>query len=164
MVQFWHEKNYQQLAARHGSEYVRHLLAGVRAGRISTGDVAEALEVSQRWIEKLYGKYLGTCAQGPGEHWVLGRSGGRHHKNPPEEVEKLWRKLLGSKPPLSYSFTASETLRRHGLNVDRATIRRWALRHGTAQSTVLKREPANIRCVFWSNRPPIPVISDTIGA
>lgn len=145
MVQCGYEKNYQQLAARHGSEYVRHLLAGVRAGQISTGDVAEALEVSQRWIEKLYGKYVEACAQGAGEHWTLSRSGGRHHKDPPEEVEKLWRKLLGSKPPLSYSFTASETLRRHGLSVDRATIRRWALHHGIAKATVLKREPANVR-------------------
>ena len=60
-------------------------------------------------------------------------------------MECLWRKLLGSDPPVSYSFTASETLRRFGVPVDRATVRRWALRNGLAPKKVVNREPASVR-------------------
>lgn len=96
-------------------------------------------------MQKIYGKYLEACARGDADCWVPGRSGGLHRKDLPNEVERLWRKLLGGKPPLSYSFTASETLRRHDLSVDRATIRRWALRNGIAQPQARQREPASIR-------------------
>jgi transposase InsO family protein len=117
----------------------------VRAEKISTGDVAEELQVSRRWVQKLYGTYLEACGQRESDAWVPGRSGGSHHKIPSEEVEQLWRKLLGGDPPLSYSFTASETLRRCGECVDRATVRRWAVRHGLAPQKVPVREPASIR-------------------
>lgn len=107
--------------------------------------MAEELLVSQRWIQKLYGTYLEACGRKEEEHWTLGRSGGSHHKPPAEEVQSLWRKLLGCKPPVSYGFAASETLRRCGVAVDRATVRRWALHNGLAQPKVTSREPASIR-------------------
>ena len=47
----------------------------------------------------------------------------------------LLRKLLGSKPPSSYSFAASEVYRRHDLPLDRATVRRWALANHLAPDT-----------------------------
>jgi hypothetical protein len=124
---------------------VRHLLAGVRAGKVRTVDVAEELGVSQRWVQKLYGEYLAACAQEPGTLWVPGRSGGQHRKDPSAEVEKLWRSLLESQPAASYSFIASESLRRYGLTVDRATVRRWALRNGVVRCSMPVREPASIR-------------------
>jgi hypothetical protein len=120
-------------------------MAGVRAGRISTGDVALELEVSQRWVQKIYGNYLEACGCGNEQQWMPGRSGGHHHKEPPEEIKALWQRLLSGKTPLSYSFTASETLRRYDLSVDRATIRRWALRNGITKPEPHSREPANIR-------------------
>jgi len=43
----------------------------------------------------------------------------------------LNRKLLGVRSPVSYSFAASEVLRRHGLRLDRASIRRFALREAS---------------------------------
>lgn len=143
---YWrHEKNYRQLTGRHGADHVRHLLAGVRAGRLGTGEVAIALAVSQRWVQKLYGSYLEACAQEAELDWGPGRSGGARKQLPTKEVEELWRKLLGAKPPASYSFTASETLRRCGQQVHRATVRRWASRNGFARSVLPLREPASIR-------------------
>ena len=79
------------------------------------------------------------------DRWEPGHSGGYHHLEPTEEIAQLWRKLLGSRPPLSYSFTASETRRRHGLAVDRATIRRWALRQGLVPSKTPERPPPSVR-------------------
>lgn len=117
----------------------------MRAGQISTGDLTEELQVSRRWIQKLYGTYLAACGRNEEELWTPGRSGGAHYQSPSEEVQILWRKLLGGKPPVSYSFTASETLRRCGVAVARATVRRWALHHGLAQSKAPLREPASIR-------------------
>lgn len=107
--------------------------------------MAEELGIGQRWVQKLYGKYLEACAQGGGGRWSPGRSGGRHHKEPSKQVERLWRKLLKSKPPASYSFVASESLRRCSVAVDRATVRRWALRNGLVQRGMPVREPAPIR-------------------
>lgn len=120
-------------------------MAGVRAGRITTAELAAELEVSQRWVQKLYGKYLEACVRNEDAQWTLGRSGGAHHAPIGEAAQGLWRKLLGGRPPASYSFTASETLRRYGITVDRATVRRWALRNGFAPPKPKAREPASVR-------------------
>lgn len=124
---------------------MRYLLAGVRAGRISTADVADELRISRRWVQKLYGDYLKACAQKAEGNWTPGRSGGAHRAPPGEEVQSLWRKLLGSRPPASYGFTTSETLRCCGIAVDRATVRRWAIQNGLAHPKVRVRETAPIR-------------------
>lgn len=124
---------------------MRHLLAGVRAGTVSTAAVGDELGISQRWVQRLQGKYLAACAQGCGAQWAPGRSGGQHRKALATEIEALWRKLLSSHPPASYSFIASESLRRHRFEVDRATVRRWALHHGLVPSAGAEREPAAIR-------------------
>jgi hypothetical protein len=120
-------------------------LAGVRGGRVSTADVAEELQISRRWVQKLYGDYLKACGQKAEETWAPGHSGGAHRPPPAEEVQRLWRKLLSSRPPASYGFTTSETLRRCGLVVDRATVRRWAIRNRLTHPKVRVRESATIR-------------------
>lgn len=117
----------------------------MRLGRITTRGVAHELGISRRWVQKLYSDYLEACAREKEEQWTPGRSGGSHYPAPSEEVQSLWRKLLGSHPPSSYSFTASETLRCCGVAVDRATVRRWARNNGFAPSKVRIREPASIR-------------------
>jgi len=115
----------------------------VREGRLTTAEVAEEIGVGRRWVQKLYGQYLAACARE--DVWQPERSGGRQHHEPSQEVERLWRKLLGSKPPGSYSFIASESLRRYGVTVDRATVRRWALRKGIVQPSRPARDRASIR-------------------
>ncbi len=129
-------------------------MAGIRVGRLNTKDVAHELEVSRRQIQKLYGTYLKACAEKKEHRWAPGHSGGYHGEAYPEEVLHLWRKLLGSKPPLSYSFTASETFRCCKVRIDRATVRRWALNHGFAPPKESSREPASVR--RWQ--------SDSVGA
>ena len=120
-------------------------MAGIRVGRIRTDEMADELQVSRRRVQELYGDYLKACGRGEEEHWVPRRSGGAHYPAPAEDVQSLWRKLLGSRPPASYSFTASETLRCCGIVVDRATVRRWARHNGFAPPKIPVREPAYIR-------------------
>ena len=149
-----HEKNYQQLSARRGEDHVRHLLKGVREEQITTAHVAEELGVSQRWVQKLYSTYLAACAHGGDGQWHLGGSGGSHGKEVSAEIEELWRKFLRTKPPASYSFIASETLRRFAEHVDRATVRRWALRKKLAHDPRPSRDTDPVR--RWQ--------SDSVGA
>jgi hypothetical protein len=117
----------------------------VREGRLSTAAVAEELGISQRWVQKLYGTYLEACAHGDVAQWKPGNSGGSQRREPAPELETLWRKLLKSKPPASYSFMASESLRRCDVVIDRATVRRWALCHGLGRAVVPTRGTDPIR-------------------
>jgi hypothetical protein len=60
-------------------------------------------------------------------------------------VVALLRKRLGSTPPCSYSFAASEALRVCGFKLDRAQVRRWARTQGLAPAGPVARPPAAIR-------------------
>ena len=53
--------------------------------------------------------------------------------------------MLGAKPPASYSFAASEGLRRFGFEADRATVRRWAGAQGLSKAKPRKPKPAFFR-------------------
>jgi hypothetical protein len=116
-----------------------------REGQITAEAGARELGISGRWFRKLYSQYLRACSQGSEEQWEPGRSGGNHRVAIPEEVADLWRKMLRVKEPAPYGFAASEALRRFGFNVDRATARRWAQRHGLAHPKKRIREPAPVR-------------------
>jgi hypothetical protein len=59
-------------------------------------------------------------------------------------VEHL-RQLLGSRPPSSYSAAASEVLRVHQFRIDRASVRRWAIRNHLAPDTRHKKVLKPIR-------------------
>ena len=63
----------------------------------------------------------------------------------PTAVENLMQRMLGAKPQAPYAFVASEVLRRTGVALDRATVRRWAHAHHLAHAP---RNP---------NRPTAPV-------
>jgi len=78
---------------------------------------------------------LRACAHGREGTWTPGRSGGDHRPAWPPAVTALLRKLLGSRPPSSYSACASELQRRLAFRTDRASVRRWALAHGLAPAT-----------------------------
>ena len=60
-------------------------------------------------------------------------------------MEALLRKRLGSQPPASYSFAASEVLRLCHFKLDRAQVRRWAIAHGLAHPKPNHRPPAPVR-------------------
>ena len=120
------EKHYGQVSRRHGSAHVRHLLAGIRALRLTTEQVARELELSARRVRDLYRAYLEACAGGKEATWEPGRSGGNHLKQIPADVAELWRKMLTVASPAPYAFAGSEALRLFDFHVDRATVRRWA--------------------------------------
>jgi hypothetical protein len=140
-----HEKQYLQLAGRHGAGYVRHLLTCIREQTATVAQVAEELALTARWVRQLYGRYLRAGAEGMAERWRPGRSGGGRLKAIPVEVAALWRKLLTADPPASYSFAASESLRRCAFVADRAIVRRWALRANLAHPAEPRRPSAPVR-------------------
>ena len=87
---------------------------------------AQELGLTTRRITQLAGAYVQARAQGQATTWVPGHSGGNRQQTIPPAIAALWRTLLTTQPPASYSFAASEALRRHQFAVDRATVRRWA--------------------------------------
>lgn len=111
---------------------------------ITAEAAAAELDVSPRRIRQLHRSYLAAAARKQESQWRPGRSGGNRQRAIPEEVETLWRRLLGARPAASYSFAASEALRRHGFAVDRATVRRWAHGHRLASGRP-KTDPAPVR-------------------
>jgi hypothetical protein len=53
--------------------------------------------------------------------------------------------LLATKPPAPYRCAASEVHRRLGIQIDPATVRRWAIAHQLAHPTPAPRPPASVR-------------------
>lgn len=117
----------------------------LRRNEISTKLIAEELEVSCRRVQQLYSQYLEACARGMEQEWVPSRSGGNRGKEIPSLVVDLWKKMFKANPPASYSFAASEGLRRFGFRADRATVRRWARSHGLSLSKPRKQKSTFLR-------------------
>ena len=115
---------------RQGAGYIRHMMAKLRVLELNVKQVADELDVSERRVRQLYREYLESCALGHGKEWTPGKSGRYQGRSIPEAVAALWRKMLGVKPPAPYAFAASESLRLHQFQVDRATVRRWAFQSG----------------------------------
>jgi transposase InsO family protein len=139
------EKKYEQLGRRHGGGFVRHLMAGVRSGDTTVTAGALELGITERRFRQLYAEYLKACAEGSEDQWIPGVSGGNRRREVPAEVEELWRRMLGTKPPAPYGFAASEAYRQFNFNVDRATVRRWAQSHGLAHPKKKKGPRAPVR-------------------
>jgi hypothetical protein len=116
-----------------------------RSATITAEQAAELLGIGKRRVYQLYGDYLRACAQGAQNEWEPQRSGGDHRPDWSEDVQELLRKFLGAKPALSYSFAASEVLRRVGVRLDRASVRRWAIQEGLKPAKPGKRKPAAVR-------------------
>lgn len=112
---------------------------------MTTRTVAAELGVSVRRVQQLYSEFLRACANGGQSQWVPRRSGGARIKEIPAPVVELWTNMLKIRPPASYSFAASEALRRFGFEVDRATVRRWACSRNLQHWKAPKRQPAFIR-------------------
>ena len=130
---------------RCSAPFLRHLLAGFRAGQLDVQTLAEELGLSRSRCYKLYAQYLQACAHGQADTWSPGRSGGDHYPAWPAEVTALLRRLLSSKPPSSYSACASELHRRLHFQTDRASVRRWALQSQLAPDTRYKRPPKPVK-------------------
>jgi hypothetical protein len=124
------DEKYSQLLTRLCAPFVRDLFKEFRAQAISAAEAASQLALITRRFYQLYADYLQAVAKRKADCWTPGLSGGNHRSAWPEEVRQLVIKLL--KKRCSYSLIASEALRRFNHKVDRATIRRFALRNQLA--------------------------------
>lgn len=124
---------------------MRDILRRFRARELSPNAAASELGLGRTRFYELYASYLAACAHGRAARWSPACSGGNHRAPLPAAVLATLRKLLAAVPPCSYSFVASEILRRHDQAVDRATVRRWAQREGLVPSGPRKKAPRPVR-------------------
>src|ERR1022692_267285 len=120
-------------------------MALFRAGELKVKAAIEQLGLARTRFYEVYGDYLQACAQHQQSTWTPGVSGGDHGPDWPAEVDALLHKRLGSKPPASYSFAASEVLRKCHFKVDRAQVRRWASQHSLAHPKPNRGPSAPVR-------------------
>jgi len=139
------DENYQQLHRRHAAPFVRDVLRRFRAQELSREAAGAELGLGRTRFYELYASYLAAGASGRAARWSPACSGGNHRQPLSAPVLATLRKLVGAVPPCSYSFAASEVLRRHDCVLDRATVRRWALREGCAPSGPRKKPPRPVR-------------------
>jgi hypothetical protein len=133
-----------QLKHRCGIPLIRHILAEFRAGRIKAEAAYTELELSRSRFYELYSDYLAGGAERD-QRWIPRISGGNHAKEWPVEVRALLRERLSSQPPSSYSFAASEVLRKYHFRLDRAQVRRWAIQNRVARPARVSAPPAPVR-------------------
>lgn len=134
------DEKYSQLLNRLCAPLIREVCKQFRAQALKAPEAAEQLGISKRRFYQLYAEYLRAVSERKAHCWSPGRSGGDHRPDWPAPVSVLVQRLL--KARCSYSMIASEVLRRFQYQVDRATVRRYALRHELAPSKpVVKRKP-----------------------
>lgn len=120
-------------------------MESVRKGAVSSRTAAKVLGLSRSRLYELRNDYLTAFGPGLQGSWAPGVSGGDHAPDWPMEVETLLRKRVGSNPPASYSFAASEAMRMCGYHLDRAQVRRWAMANGLTHGKVPRRPQAPVR-------------------
>jgi hypothetical protein len=121
------------------------VLASFRQQSLTAIEAAEQLGLSSSRFYTLSTHYLRACAQKKEALWIPGTSGGDHATAWPASVTGLLIKRLACSPPCPYSFAASEALRLLSFKLDRAQVRRWAIRNGYAHPTPPKRPHAPVR-------------------
>jgi hypothetical protein len=139
------EKPHHQLIHRLGLPLIRDTLDRFRQGLLHHSEASSRLGLAKSRFYQLYSEFLRARVEARLEHWVPGTSGGDHHPDLPDELAALLRKRLGSKPPASYAFAAAEAHRLLGLEIHRATVRRWAHEHGLAHQQPPLRFKAPVR-------------------
>src|SRR5512139_1564216 len=123
---------------------IRHILSAFRAGHLQAEAGGRELGLSRSRFYELYSDYLAAGLQRE-QHWVPRSSGGNHAPNWPVEVRALLRERLSSRPASSYSFAASEVLRKCHFKLDRAQVRRWAIQNRLARPPRVSAPPAAVR-------------------
>lgn len=138
----------KQIANRLGVAHVRDTVQQFVAGEIDRHQAMESLQIGKSQLYELRTSYLAAKAEGKGDEWAPGSSGGNHMPQWPEESQKFLRKVLGPSgeaKPYSYAFAASEVGRLHDLFVDRSQVRHWAIEHGLRAPVRMPRPPAHVR-------------------
>ena len=135
----------QQLRHRHAPSFIRHVLEAFRQQTQTAAQAADQLGLSRSRLYALSTHYLRARAKKQDVLWQPSASGGDHSQPWPPPVLDLLRKRLACKPPCPYSFAASEALRLHDFQLDRAQVRRWAIENGLAHRVPPKRIRAPVR-------------------
>ena len=138
-------EKYQQLSHRHAPAFIRHVLKAFRQLKLTAPAAASQLGLSRSRLYTLFADYLRALALRKGAAWTPAASGGNHASPWPQPVLDLLHKRLACTPPCSYTFAASEVLRLHAFNIDRAQVRRWALQNNLAHRVAPKRIRAAVR-------------------
>ena len=133
-----------QLKHRCGTPLIQHLLSEFRAGHLKAEAAYRELGLSRSRFYELYHDYLAAGLQ-RNQQWVPRSSGGNHARPWPVEVRALLRERLSSRPPSSYSFAASEALRKYRFKLDRAQVRRWAIQNRLAHPSRVSPPPVAVR-------------------
>ncbi len=121
------------------------MLVSFRQRSLTATEGAAQLGVALSRFYTLSTDYLRACARKEADSWLPGTSGGDHTATWPKPVTDLLKKRLLCSPPCPYSFAASEALRLHAFQLDRAQVRRWAMQNGFAHPTPPKRPHAPVR-------------------
>jgi hypothetical protein len=138
-------EKHQQLFHRHAPSFIRHVLDAFRQRALNAAAAAEQLGVSPSRLYALSTEHLRARTQKQASLWIPGLSGGDHSAPWPQPVLDLLRKRLSCSPPCPYSFAASEALRLHAFKLDRAQVRRWAIRNHLAHAVPAQRVLAPVR-------------------
>jgi hypothetical protein len=126
------DEKFSQLVKRLCPPFIRDVCKRFRARQIKAVAAAAELSVSRSRFYNIYSSYLHASAQRQTNRWTPGRSGGNHRPAWPPAAVALITRLLQAKPPCSYSLAASEVERRFHFKLDRATVRRFALKKALA--------------------------------
>ena len=138
-------EKHQQLIHRHAPAFVRHVLDLVRQHSLSATQAADQLGLSPSRLYALATAYNSARVRQSSPLWTPGASGGDHAPAWPPPVIALLKKRLACSPPCPYSFVASEALRLHAFQLDRAQVRRWALENDFAHAGPPQKVPAPVR-------------------
>ena len=138
----------QQISNRLGVAHVRDTMMQFVTGAITRQQAMESLQVGRSQLYSLRTSYLAARAQGRGDDWEPGSSGGNHMPAWPDKVQSFLRRALepdGDAKRYSYAFAASEVGRRFGFPVDRSQVRHWAIAHNLHLADHRARPPAHVR-------------------
>jgi hypothetical protein len=139
------------LIHRLAAPLIQHVLEQFRTRQLCATTAAQRLGLSARRLYELFHDDLKAYAHRQHARWTPRASGGPPAPVWPQAVTDLLRKRLGSKPPASSSFAASEALRLCGFKLHRAQVRRWALANQLAPAAPVPRSKAPVR--RWQRSP-----------
>ena len=138
-------EKHQQLIHRHAPSFVRHVLDSFRQHTSSAVQAAAQLGLSPSRLYALATAYNTARVRKSSPLWAPGASGGDHARVWPPPVLALLQKRLACSPPCPYSFVASEALRLHAFQLDRAQVRPWAFENDLAHAVPPQKVPAPVR-------------------
>ena len=84
----------QQISNRLGVAHVRDTMMQFITGAITRQQAMESLQVGQSQLYSLRTSYLAARAQGHGDDWEPGSSGGNHMPTWPDKVQSFLRRAL----------------------------------------------------------------------